>query len=121
MKNYEKKNCNIHQKNGLRSVRVSALRVCQFLNFKDPPFVQWKGFEICNQAYRRQFSDFANALDLLEYDDRPVVPGGAGGAMAPPDMGRSVNPISTKGGRLCPPNNTPRIFRPFDGPVMYLL
>ena len=37
---------------------------------------------------------------------RPVVPGGAGGAMAPPNFGRSVNPISTKGGRLCPPNNT---------------
>ena len=38
---------------------------------------------------------------------RPVVPGGAGGAMAaPPDFGRSVNPISTKGGRLCPPNDT---------------
>ena len=31
---------------------------------------------------------------------RPVVPGGAGSAMAPPDFGRSVNPISTKGGRL---------------------
>ena len=26
-----------------------------------------------------------------------VVPGGAGGAMAPPDFGRSVNPISTRG------------------------
>ena len=25
---------------------------------------------------------------------------------APPDFGRSVNPISTKGGRSCPPNNT---------------
>ena len=25
---------------------------------------------------------------------------------APPDFGRSVNPISTMGGRLCPPNNT---------------
>ena len=37
---------------------------------------------------------------------RPVVPGGAGGAMAPPFFGRSVNPISTKGDRLCPPNNT---------------
>ena len=34
-----------------------------------------------------------------------VIPGGAGGAMAPPDFGRSVNPISTKGGRLCPSNN----------------
>ena len=37
---------------------------------------------------------------------RPVVPGGAGGAKAPPNFGRSVNPISTKWGRLCPPNNT---------------
>ena len=37
---------------------------------------------------------------------RPVVPGGAGGAMAPPDFGRSVNPISTKGERLCLPYNT---------------
>ena len=26
--------------------------------------------------------------------------------MAPPDFVRSVNPISTMGGRLCPPNNT---------------
>ena len=37
---------------------------------------------------------------------RPVIHGGAGGAMAPPDFGRSVNPISTKGGRLCPLNTT---------------
>ena len=37
---------------------------------------------------------------------RPVVPGCAGGAMAPPNFGRSVNPILIKGGRLCPPNNT---------------
>ena len=42
-----------------------------------------------------------------EYNTRPVVvPGGAGGAMASPDFARSVNPISTKGDRLCPPNNT---------------
>jgi hypothetical protein len=39
---------------------------------------------------------------------RLVVPGGAGSAMTPPQFGRSANPISisTKGGRLCPPNNT---------------
>ena len=36
---------------------------------------------------------------------RSVVPGDAGGAMAPSDF-RSVNHISTRGGRLCPPNNT---------------
>ena len=35
---------------------------------------------------------------------KPVVPGGAGGAMAPPDFGRSVHPISTRGGRFCPSN-----------------
>ena len=36
------------------------------------------------------------------------VPGVAGGAMAPPDSARSVkvNPISTREGRLCLPNNT---------------
>ena len=43
---------------------------------------------------------------VLVFSTRPVVPGGAGGAMAPPDFGRSVNPITTSGGRLCPQNNT---------------
>ena len=33
----------------------------------------------------------------LQQVRRPVVPGGAGGAMAPPIFGRSINPISTKG------------------------
>ena len=41
-----------------------------------------------------------------KYKDNGVVPGVAGDAMAPPDFGRTVNPISTKGGRLCTPNNT---------------
>ena len=36
---------------------------------------------------------------------RGVVPGGVGGDMAPPECGRSVNPISTRWGRLCLPNN----------------
>ena len=50
---------------------------------------------------------------------RGVVPVGAGCAMTHPDLGRSVNPISTRGDRLCPPNYYwhPRIFRPSDGPV----
>ena len=50
---------------------------------------------------------------------RPVVPGCAGCAMAHPDFGRSVNPISTRGDRLCPPNYYwhTRIFRPSNGPV----
>ena len=33
---------------------------------------------------------------------KPIIPGGAGGAMVPPHFSRSN---STKGGRLCPPNN----------------
>ena len=51
---------------------------------------------------------------------RPVVPGCAGCAMAHPDFGRSVNPISIRGDRLCPSNYYwhTRIFRPSDGPVM---
>ena len=31
------------------------------------------------------------------FKSRNVVPGGGGGAMAPPDFGRSVNPISFRG------------------------
>ena len=52
---------------------------------------------------------FSNDKCIIIYNQchfRPVVPGGAGGAMAPPDFGRSVNPISTKGDRLCPPCNS---------------
>ena len=34
---------------------------------------------------------------------RPVVPVGAGGAMAPPNFGRSFNPIPTRpGGHIMP-------------------
>ena len=60
-----------------------------------------------------------NSSSLLQ--SRGVVPGGAGGAMALPDFSRSVNPISTRRGRLCPPhyNWHPRIFRPSYGPVHY--
>ena len=49
---------------------------------------------------------------------RPVVPVCAGCAMAHPDFGRSVNPISNRGDRLCPPNYKwhTRIFIPSDGP-----
>ena len=35
---------------------------------------------------------------------RGVARGGAEGARAPPEFGRSVNPIQTRGGRLCPPH-----------------
>ena len=64
---------------------------------------------------------YIKADTVLPYSSallRPVVPGCAGCAMAHPDFGRSVNPISTRGDRLCPPNYYwhTRIFRPSDGP-----
>ena len=40
--------------------------------------------------------------DLGVLFDRGVARGGAGGAEAPPEFGRSVNAIQTRGGRLCP-------------------
>ena len=45
-------------------------------------------------------------LSFFSLANRGVVPGGAGGSMAPLNFGRSVNPLSIKRGRLCPPNNT---------------
>ena len=44
------------------------------------------------------------------------------GALAPPVFGKTVNPISTRGDRLCPPQyyEPPRIFRPCDGPAWWL-
>ena len=48
-----------------------------------------------------------------------VVPVGAGGAMTPPDFGRSVNSISTRGtdyAHLITRYWHPRIFRPADDP-----
>ena len=42
--------------------------------------------------------------------------------MTHPEYGRSVNPTSTRGDRLCPPNYYwhTRIFRPSDGPAISL-
>ena len=50
-------------------------------------------------------TDTALLMSHQDYDFegrkvRGVVPWGAGGAMAPTDFGRSVNPISTRGDKL---------------------
>ena len=39
-----------------------------------------------------------NFCQRLLVNNRDAARGGAGGAAAPPDFGRSVNPISTRGG-----------------------
>ena len=48
----------------------------------------------------------------------PSQAGGWGALAPPPVFGQTVNPISTRGGRLYPPQyyEPPRIFRPCDGP-----
>ena len=58
-------------------------------------------------------------INIRSIHGRPVVPGCAGCARAHPDFGRSVNPISTRGDRLCPPNyyGHTQIFRPSDVPA----
>ena len=47
--------------------------------------------------YIGQFDNHIACLMILSLSVRGVVPGGAGCAMAHPDFGRSVNPISTRG------------------------
>ena len=53
---------------------------------------------------------------MVKWHIRAVVSGGAGGALTPPEFGNSVYPISTRGGRLCPPHycKHPRIRKPND-------
>ena len=41
---------------------------------------------------------------ILHHNCRAVVSGGARGALAPPEIISSVNPIPTRGGRLGPPH-----------------
>ena len=76
--------------------RIIKLRCDLILCFLVAIFFRWYSFVVC----------------------RPVVPRCAGCAMAHPDFGRSVNPISTRDHRLCPPNYYwhTEIFRPSDGP-----
>ena len=63
------------------------------------------------QDFRRS-QQIQHALQLL----RGVILGGAGGVMAPPDFGRLVNLISTRGTNYAHLITTGRPFRPSDGP-----
>ena len=62
--------------------------------------------EMMTDMYSRLSTACQKKCIQPKYRDNGVVPGGAGDAMVPPDFGRTVNPISTKGDRLCTPNNT---------------
>ena len=74
-------------------------------------------FSRCNH-FRQQ-----NKNGLISLTLRPVVPGGSGRAMAPPDFDRSVNPIQTGESRLCPQHYylPQQIFIPSCGPAVCLL
>ena len=60
---------------------------------------------MCNPFHK------SSSSSLMLHLGRGVARGGAEGARAPPEFGRSVNPIQTRGGRLCPPHycQPPRI------------
>jgi hypothetical protein len=53
---------------------------------------------------RKITEKFTKKFDSKVIKYRAVVSGGAGGALAPPEFGSYVNPIPTRGGRLCPPH-----------------
>ena len=65
---------------------------------------------LANGQAHHMFSRFLNLRNLVRnflcfvFLHRAVVSGGAEGALAPPEFGKSVNPIPTRGGRLCPPH-----------------
>ena len=62
-------------------------------------FVKWKYRYYCIQRFDKFFVLNWFLTVSSAQACRPC-------AMASPDLDRLVNPISTKGGRLCPPNNT---------------
>ena len=68
--------------------------------------VQDLEIEMMTDMYSRLSTACQKKCIQPKFRDTGVVPGSAGDAMAPPDFGRTVNPISTKGSRLCTPNNT---------------
>ena len=62
--------------------------------------------------------DLEIRVTFVENLNKGLLSPGVPGAIAHPDFGRSVNPISTRGNRLCPPKYYwyTRNFRPSNGP-----
>ena len=98
-----------------RSRKISYIR-----NLKQHPEIYQPFFIIVTLRFRP--FDFLMAIgpyDLTPYLMTGVSSLGVPGVPAHPDFGRSVNPISPRGDKLCLPNYYwhTRIFRPSDGPV----
>ena len=64
-----------------------------------------------------------STLHIFRTQFRDAGGGGAGGARAPPKFGILVNPIRTKGGRLCPPYYywPPHLFGRCGASVIYVI
>ena len=88
--NMEEKKLQTKQKSNTRKIQLQV-NLCQSHSFLNPKV-----------AYLTTLTYLANLLTGLS---SPGVP----------DFGRSINPFSTKGDRLCPPNNTGTP-RPSEGP-----
>ena len=57
----------------------------------------WSRLEFGSRSTLSIHQELDQVKETFVSDIRGVVPGGAMGAMAPPDFGRSVNPTSTRG------------------------
>ena len=75
----------------------------ELLAHTPPDHVEKKSLENA----RKQLEDLSRQMHDEVIYSRPVASGGAGGGMCPPPLfGRSVNPISTRGGTFSPPSIT---------------
>ena len=69
------------------------------------------------------FKTFRRLCPVIPSTESQIMQGCRSRGWGGQDFGRSVNPISTREGRLCPHITTclPRIFRPSYGPLMCVL
>ena len=68
--------------------------------------ISFKASQEATTGRQDQKSDNFQYYDTLGHWVSAATSGWAGWALAHPEFGSSVNPITTRGGRLCPPNNT---------------
>ena len=93
---------NIHQSINMKKSYSCA--ICK-KSFLDPANLV-KHVEFIHEPELSPIKSSSGSMAKKEKDPINNGPRVAVGAMAPPDFDRSVNPSSTKGGRLCPPNST---------------
>ena len=113
------KSIDIDENNRQRNVHLKFFGACQLAR----SILDHCTLHVKNKLqYQYLLFNIVLSFSMYIHTYRPVVPWCAGCAMAHPDFGRSVNPISTRGDNLCPPNYYlhTRICRPSDGPRLKL-